>query len=498
MSIRVTCEKCGVVLKVKEELAGTKGKCPACKGTLHVPTLEQAAQAAPLAATETAPASAAGDTGALKVPSARPKAAKVATPPGDESAPPQDANGSSPKPSAAPAAEASNEPAAESPAPLAQPVEPPPPAPAAESPTDDATETPAPPPPAAKDKTSPKKKAKLRMSETDAEDEAPPATSKPAAENPVPEKPAAEKPATRKAAAEAESAETNSAPDAKAPAESKPAPAKGEKSTGDEFDLDSFLMEGPKPKAPPPVPEETPGRKGAAPPRGSGRKLSMSDDETNVSGPSETLPPPNRGRGGAAESAMAALTGGGGGTASSAKDLLARASQEGRNRASQMPDEDRERFDYVGAIKTIGRQFGPHIAGTIALCALLFFGMDYMLGSNVKLPPLGRTTGTVTLKKQPLAGVVVNFTPIAAKDTQNTSDFKGPMRTATAVTDANGKFELMYMDGIRGAVVGKNRVWIDPLSPENFKKIPGNYHKAETSGDVRDVKATSNEFNIDL
>ena len=48
----VTCEKCGVVLKVKEDLAGTKGKCPACKGTLHVPTLEEAARAAagPLAA----------------------------------------------------------------------------------------------------------------------------------------------------------------------------------------------------------------------------------------------------------------------------------------------------------------------------------------------------------------------------------------------------------------------------------------------------------------
>ncbi|HVJ84336.1 MAG TPA: hypothetical protein VM452_01765, partial [Caulifigura sp.] len=87
MSIRVTCEKCGVVLKVKEELAGTKGKCPACRGTLNVPTLEQAAAAAPLSATETAPTAAVGDTGAIKIPT-KPRSTKVAASPGDSTPPP--------------------------------------------------------------------------------------------------------------------------------------------------------------------------------------------------------------------------------------------------------------------------------------------------------------------------------------------------------------------------------------------------------------------------
>ncbi|HVJ87640.1 MAG TPA: hypothetical protein VM452_18410, partial [Caulifigura sp.] len=264
-----------------------------------------------------------------------------------------------------------------------------------------------------------------------------------------------------------------------------------------DFDLDSFLLEGPKPKALPPIKEEA-AKKGGPPPRGgSGRKLSMSDDETNVSGPSETLPPPNR-RASAAESAMAALTGGG--TSSSAKDLLAKATQEGRARAASMPEDVKERFDYAGAIKTIGKEYGLHVLGTFALCGVLYFGMNYMLGSNTETPPLARVYGRVTVKKQPIEGVIVTFTPIGAKDGKDTGTKlkKGAPRAATGVTDKDGNYELMYMEGIRGAVIGQNRVWIDPFTFENTKKLPPNYQSAATSGDVREVKATGGEENIDL
>ena len=42
MSIRYKCEECGSVLKVKDELAGTKGKCPKCKTRFVVPELDEA------------------------------------------------------------------------------------------------------------------------------------------------------------------------------------------------------------------------------------------------------------------------------------------------------------------------------------------------------------------------------------------------------------------------------------------------------------------------
>ncbi|QDT54565.1 hypothetical protein Pan44_25980 [Caulifigura coniformis] len=482
MSIRVTCEKCGVVLKVKEELAGTKGKCPACKGTLNVPTLEEAARAAgaPLGASETAAAAGAGDTGALKIPTktkAAPKApAAEAAPP-----PPPETNGSKVKP--APTddlSEPTPRPKAAKPAPGDSPR---PVTPEAEA-NDDADKPRS--GKAAAEKAPAEKpqsagKPKLRMSETDAED------------GPQPEPPAENE--SKKPAAEAKPA----APaEAVPPAEAAPPAGKDAAKSGDgDFDLDSFLMEGPKPKALPPIPDDSAAKKGAAPRPGAGRRLSMSDDETNVSGPSETLPPPNKGRLSTAESAMAALSGASG-TASSAKDLLAKASQEGRSRAAQMPKEERERFDYAGAFKSIGKQFGPHIAGTVILCAVLYFGMNYMLGSNVQLPPLARVSGKVTLKNQPLAGVVVNFTPIVVKDPAESSQKKGAPRGATGLTDEEGNFELMYMEGVRGAVIGQNRVWIDPFNPENYKKVPGAYTSAGTSGDIREVKEANSPMNIEL
>jgi hypothetical protein len=317
-------------------------------------------------------------------------------------------------------------------------------------------------------------KQKLRMSETDAEDEAPPAETSKAKAKPE-EKPAA--------------------------AEAPPAKEVGAKSGKDEFDLDSFLMEGPKPKAPPPVPDEAGPKKGPAGRPGSGRRLSMSDDETNVPGPSETLPPPNRGRGSAAESAIAALGGGAAGTASSAKDLLARASQEGRTRASQMPDEQRERIDFKGAFKAIYQQYGLQTIGTVVLCVVLYTGMNYMMADSPDLPPLARVYGKVTLKGVPVEGVMVNFTPIGTKDAKE-SEHKGKksgsIRGAFAVTDKEGSYDLKYMEGIRGAVVGQNRIWIDPVLPENYKKVPGQWTSAGTSGEIREVKATGGEENIEL
>ena len=38
MTIRVTCDQCGSVLKIKDELAGTDGKCPKCKTRFVVPS----------------------------------------------------------------------------------------------------------------------------------------------------------------------------------------------------------------------------------------------------------------------------------------------------------------------------------------------------------------------------------------------------------------------------------------------------------------------------
>ena len=45
MPITVTCEQCGKTLRVKDELAGRRGKCPGCKAVLVVPAADAPAPA---------------------------------------------------------------------------------------------------------------------------------------------------------------------------------------------------------------------------------------------------------------------------------------------------------------------------------------------------------------------------------------------------------------------------------------------------------------------
>lgn len=42
MTIRITCDQCKAVLKVRDELAGTKAKCPKCKAAIVIPEAEGA------------------------------------------------------------------------------------------------------------------------------------------------------------------------------------------------------------------------------------------------------------------------------------------------------------------------------------------------------------------------------------------------------------------------------------------------------------------------
>lgn len=65
MTIRYQCKECGSVLNIKDEKAGTQGRCPKCKGEFVVPQPEQAAAlvadaaAESVAAAESKPAAAA-------------------------------------------------------------------------------------------------------------------------------------------------------------------------------------------------------------------------------------------------------------------------------------------------------------------------------------------------------------------------------------------------------------------------------------------------------
>ena len=94
-------------------------------------------------------------------------------------------------------------------------------------------------------------------------------------------------------------------------------------------------------------------------------------------------------------------------------------------------------------------------------------------------PELGRVTGKVTLDGKPLDGVIVNFQPETG-------------RAATAETDSEGNYDLVYIYGSNGAKVGKNAVsfrW--PDGAEGKRPLPPKYAgKSELTADVQGGRNT--------
>jgi hypothetical protein len=106
-------------------------------------------------------------------------------------------------------------------------------------------------------------------------------------------------------------------------------------------------------------------------------------------------------------------------------------------------------------------------------------------------PDLGYVTGVVKLDGAPVSDALVQFIP---KEGRLSSGRTGP----------DGKYELEYLDGIKGAKIGQHIVKVStaqsadeeagkPAVPE---KIPSMFNNS--SKVTKEVKSGSNEINIDL
>jgi len=86
------------------------------------------------------------------------------------------------------------------------------------------------------------------------------------------------------------------------------------------------------------------------------------------------------------------------------------------------------------------------------------------------LPPLGRVSGTITLNGVPLPAALVVFTP------------DGPGRSAQAVTDTAGRYELAYLRDIAGADLGSHTVRITTATEDRRGReiLPSRYHRKTT------------------
>jgi hypothetical protein len=116
-----------------------------------------------------------------------------------------------------------------------------------------------------------------------------------------------------------------------------------------------------------------------------------------------------------------------------------------------------------------------------ALCVPLVLGCGH--GDR---PPLGTVHGTVTLDGKPLAGAGVLFQPVE------------PGRASAGVTDADGRYELVYIRRDKGAKVGAHLVKITPA-----KRQPGQSELATPRHPAQgplhaEVKPGDNTFDFPL
>jgi DNA-directed RNA polymerase subunit RPC12/RpoP len=155
-------------------------------------------------------------------------------------------------------------------------------------------------------------------------------------------------------------------------------------------------------------------------------------------------------------------------------------------------------FDAAGSVKQL-RKYAIHIVLGIALIAGAYWGADRMVRIRLPLPVLAEVSGVLKINGAPAPNLVVHLTPLnqpepaAAKSGRELR-----LRDSTGVTDAEGKFRIQYMDGVYGAPMGRARVWLEPVTPADIKRIPPNY-QTMASQDIRNVREVNDGvFNIDL
>jgi hypothetical protein len=98
-------------------------------------------------------------------------------------------------------------------------------------------------------------------------------------------------------------------------------------------------------------------------------------------------------------------------------------------------------------------------------------------------PDLGTVKGTVTLDGKPLAGAIIVATPEIG-------------RPGLANVDADGKFELQYIEGVQGTKLGRNKISFTWPTDASGPPIPAKY--GEKSELTIDVKKGANSFDFKL
>ena len=135
--------------------------------------------------------------------------------------------------------------------------------------------------------------------------------------------------------------------------------------------------------------------------------------------------------------------------------------------------------------------------GGIGLAAI--FAVMYWLVmsgmSSGKIPPLGWVSGTVTLDGNALPGASVMFQPVV--DASRPKGKGNSIAGSTAFTDKSGKYTLLYVQDVQGAVVGKHIVQITGQNEVGVEMVPPKYnHNSELTFEVKSGSNPPADFKL--
>jgi len=118
-----------------------------------------------------------------------------------------------------------------------------------------------------------------------------------------------------------------------------------------------------------------------------------------------------------------------------------------------------------------------------SLLSVFLLGIVGCSGSTDQ-PELAEVSGVVTLDGKPVSGVNILFQPESG-------------RAAVGMTDKDGRYELVYLDGVSGCKMGTNTVGFNwPPDSLGMVAIPASHTGANAF--KFDVKPGSNTFDLTM
>lgn len=183
------------------------------------------------------------------------------------------------------------------------------------------------------------------------------------------------------------------------------------------------------------------------------------------------------------------------GSKAAAEQAAAAAAEGGTVRSAGLPPEKPKRRINWKAVARDLHRVRFKIITWVVITIGIYLGMSAVFRERMELPPLGQVSGTVTLDGEPLAGARVVFSSITPT-VDGGYNRKIRARSATATTDAQGHYELTYLDDIKGTVLGRNRVQISKINEKGQEIIPPDY--GTESKVLRTIKEGHQVIDIDV